>query len=122
VSVALPPGTSLDTEAASACGLVFRAVNPEATLFAIYGPLGVRVANVHVRYRDSSGELWDLLFRDFMREHPEDVVAYGEMKCEAVGAPDRAAYSLTKAPFIESMSPRIHRWASESGWVPAVDD
>jgi GrpB-like predicted nucleotidyltransferase (UPF0157 family) len=57
-----------------------------------------------------------------MREHPEDVVAYGEMKCEAVGAPDRAAYSLTKAPFIESMSPRIHRWASESGWVPAVDD
>ena len=122
VSVVLSPGTSLDTEAASACGLVFRAVNPEATLFVIYGPLGRRLANVHVRYRGSSSELWDLLFRDFMREHPKDMVAYGEMKCQAVVAGDRAAYSRAKAPFIESVSPRIHKWASESGWAPPVVD
>jgi len=122
VSVALPPGTALDTEAASACGLVFRAVNPEATLFAIYGPLGMRLANVHVRYADSPSELWDLVFRDFMRGHPKDVVAYGEMKCQAVVAGDRAAYSRAKVPFIESISPRIHKWASDNRWASPVDD
>ncbi len=116
LSVGLAPGSSFDLDAADACGLSFRSVNPEAVLFARYDGSGLRLCNVHVREAVSAGERWDLLFRDFLRAHPGEAAAYSEAKRRAAGAADRAAYSAAKAPFIESRRRRIESFAEETGW------
>ena len=116
VSVGLPPGSSFDLEAATACGLSFRAVNPEAVLFARYDGSGLRLCNVHVREAGAPGERWDLLFRDFLRSHPHEAADYAQAKRRAAGAADRAAYSAAKAPFVESLRRRVETFARETGW------
>jgi GrpB-like predicted nucleotidyltransferase (UPF0157 family) len=123
VSVGLAPGSSLDLDVVRSSGLTFRAVNPEAVLFALYRPDGLRIANVHVRYRDSAPELWDLLFRDYLRAHPDDAAEYGEAKRQASKlSGSRADYSKTKAPFVEKLRPRVNAWASETGWATRRSD
>ena len=49
VSVSLTPLISLDADVANDLHLICRSVNPESTLFAIYGSEHLRLANVHVR-------------------------------------------------------------------------
>ncbi len=121
INVGLAANTSLHVDVVEACGLAFRAVNPESVLFAIFDRPGFRLANVHVRHAGSGAERWDLLFRDFLRAHPSVAADYGRAKrraCEAVAGRGRGAYSETKAPFIASITPQIHRWALETRWEP----
>lgn len=53
------------------------------------------------------GEIWknQILFRDYMREHPEQLQEYIELKRKsAILYPtDRASYSLGKKNFIENI-------------------
>lgn len=119
VSVGLAEGSALDAEPASAAGLVFRAVNPEAVLFALYARLGLRIANVHVRYRDTGPERSDLLWRDYLRVHPGEVAAYAEAKEAAARLHrHRQAYSAAKGRFITAAATRARAWAARTGWAP----
>ena len=111
VSVGLTPLISLDADVANDLRLIFRAVNPESTLIAIYGPEHLRLANVHVRQQDGESEKWNLIFRDFLRTHPDAVKSYEEIKRAAMGSfPNRAQYSEAKAPFISALRSRIEEW------------
>lgn len=123
ISVGLAIGASLAAATALQCGLEFRAVSPESVLFAIFERPGFRLANVHVRFAGSESERWDLLFRDFLRSHPEAALDYGNVKRKAadtVRGAGRATYSQTKAPFIASLADAIERWAVDTTWeLPA---
>ena len=98
-------------------------------------PLRMREPDLgHVYFRDSSprtvhihvcqlGSKWErdhLLFRDYLRAHPEAARAYEEMKRAAVQAygDDRIAYTEAKGPFIEGVLAAAEDWAAQTGWTP----
>ncbi|MEN8114246.1 MAG: GrpB family protein [Actinomycetota bacterium] len=63
-----------------------------------------RVVHIHVC---SSGSAWEadhLLFRDYLREHPEARDAYAALKLELADRHrhDRIAYTEAKTAFVES--------------------
>jgi GrpB-like predicted nucleotidyltransferase (UPF0157 family) len=77
-----------------------------------------RVVQVHVCEAGSSWERDHLLFRDYLRAHPERAVAYAALKHRL--APqfglDRIGYTLAKEPFIRETLELAERWAAGAGW------
>jgi GrpB-like predicted nucleotidyltransferase (UPF0157 family) len=67
--------------------------------------------HVHV-YEQEHEEFMDYLrFRDYLRTHPEDARAYGELKLRlATEDPEnRESYQLAKAPFVERLVELLRR-------------
>jgi len=65
------------------------------------GSKGERTHHLHMVEKDS--ERWrDLIFRDWLRSHPEDAKAYGELKLRLAREHrnDRIAYTEAKGEFI----------------------
>ena len=92
-------------------GLEFRLVRPGTIVFRLRGPNGLPVAFVHVRARNSGPESGDLLFRDYLRTHPEATREYGRLKRRlAAAGMARGEYSRAKAPFIERTQASARRW------------
>ena len=119
ISIGLPSDDSFDVSVADRFHLYFRAVNPESTLFALYGLNLKRLANIHVRPRDSSWELWDLKFRDYLRSDSEQAGDYNQAKLRAQRlASDRGSYSAAKAEFFHRQYSAIESWAQSSAWKP----
>jgi GrpB-like predicted nucleotidyltransferase (UPF0157 family) len=52
-----------------------------------------------------------IAFRDFLRTHPDDVVAYARLKRQLAGAhrADREAYTRAKSEFVQSILQRANR-------------
>ncbi len=120
LSVGLATDQVLHTDAVSRLGLVFRSVNPESVLFAIYRDDGPRVVNVHVRRRGDRFERWDLLWRDFLRAHAMTRDDYVQFKRRAMAETEgRVSYSRSKGEFIGRLHPRVEEWAATNGWAPA---
>ena len=67
----------------------------------------------HVHMVNWSSDLWHdhVLFRDYLRAHPETAAAYERLKRElaATHGPDRGAYTDAKTPFIESVVERAQK-------------
>src|ERR687887_783460 len=61
-------------------GYVFRADNPERTKRYFREPPGQRRTHIHVRRAGSFSEQFALLFRDFMRAHPDVAAEYADLK------------------------------------------
>jgi len=81
-------------------------------------PLGNRSTHVHVRVAGRANARYALLFRDFLRTHPDEVAAYAELKRRlAALAPDSATYADTKDPVCDLIYFAAERWASEIGWA-----
>jgi GrpB-like predicted nucleotidyltransferase (UPF0157 family)/predicted RNA-binding protein associated with RNAse of E/G family len=82
------------------------------------GPEGVRNRHFHLHMVEHDGDFWKqhLLFRDYLRSHPDAAQQYCKLKKElaAKHASDREAYTEAKTSFIESVletaraSPRLH--------------
>jgi GrpB-like predicted nucleotidyltransferase (UPF0157 family) len=69
------------------------------------GPHGERTHHIHMV--EPHFEHWDrLLFRDYLREHPETAREYGRLKMELSRAHphDRIAYTRAKGSFIERVT------------------
>lgn len=84
-------------------------------------PAGVpRRTHVHVCPVGSEWERRHLLFRDYLRAHPERAAGYGELKrALAVRYPrDRVAYTEAKGPFIDETMELAEAWAAATGWRP----
>jgi GrpB-like predicted nucleotidyltransferase (UPF0157 family) len=75
---------------------------------------------VHVCEIGSDWERVHLLFRDYLRTHPEVAAEYGKMKLRLAGqhGQERIAYNDDKGPFIDAVVLVAEEWARQTGWTP----
>ena len=88
-------------------------------------PRGVRPRiQIHVCEAGSDWEREHVLFRDYLRAHPEEAAAYGRLKRDLATRyrGDRLAYTEAKTPFIRTALAHADRWAGEAGWSVAGAD
>ena len=100
-------------------GFVLRFVEPGHRYFRPPPPLP-RLWQVHVCSLGSKWERDHLLFRDYLRAHPERADAYAELKWRLAAEhhQDRIAYTDAKGPFIEETLALAEEWARDVGWRP----
>jgi GrpB-like predicted nucleotidyltransferase (UPF0157 family) len=105
-------------------GLVYRSENTERTKRYFREALGTRRTHIHVRQAGSWAEQFALLFRDYLRAHPEDRDRYAALKHRLAKEfrDDRHAYTEAKIPFIWAVMSRADRWSQDVGWVPGPSD
>lgn len=75
---------------------------------------------VHVCQVGSGWERDHLLFRDYLRSHPEVAGEYGRMKLRLADRHRNARiqYNDEKGPFINAVVAAAEDWAQEVGWRP----
>jgi GrpB-like predicted nucleotidyltransferase (UPF0157 family) len=75
---------------------------------------------VHVCETGSEWERVHLLFRDYLRAHPDVAVEYGRMKLRlaAQHKAERIAYNDDKSGFIDAVVRVAEEWARQTGWMP----
>jgi len=78
-----------------------------------------REVQIHVCPADSDWERVHLLYRDYLRAHPQAATAYAEMKRSVAARyrDDRIAYNEAKTDFILDQLARAETWASAAGWT-----
>jgi GrpB-like predicted nucleotidyltransferase (UPF0157 family) len=105
-------------------GLVFRSENTELTKRYFREAPGTRRTHIHVRRAGSWAEQFALLFRDYLRAHPEDRDRYAELKRRLARElpDDRHAYTEAKVPFIWEVMSRADRWSQDVGWASGPSD
>jgi GrpB-like predicted nucleotidyltransferase (UPF0157 family) len=79
-----------------------------------------REYQVHVCSIGSEWERVHLLFRDYLRAHPETAAEYAALKASmaAQHPNDRIAYTDAKGPFIDGVVAAAAEWARQTGWRP----
>jgi GrpB-like predicted nucleotidyltransferase (UPF0157 family) len=83
-------------------------------------PPGIaRDYQVHVCQVGSDWERVHLLFRDYLRTHPDVAAEYGKMKLRLAmqHRTERIAYNDDKGPFIDAVVQVADEWARQTGWV-----
>jgi GrpB-like predicted nucleotidyltransferase (UPF0157 family) len=77
-----------------------------------------RPVNVHVRVAGRPNQRYALLFRDYLRAHPESAAAYARLKraLAALGI-DRGVYADVKDPACDLIFIAAEAWAAQTGWV-----
>lgn len=105
-------------------GYVCRAENPERTKRYFREPPGERRTHIHVRKAGSWGEQFALLFRDYVRAHPEAARRYAELKRRLAGEyrEDGHGYTEAKGPFIWETMREATEWSQAVGWEPGPSD
>lgn len=80
--------------------------------------------HIHVRQTGSWAEQFALLFRDYLREHPEDATEYAETKMRLAkrNRCDRQAYNDAKVPRIWSIMRNASEYRQVIGWQPGKPD
>ena len=77
-----------------------------------------RVAHLHVRRVGSPGHEVALLFRDWLRTHPQEVGAYADLKRElAATRSTTTGYTAAKEPWLDWALGRARAWAGETQWT-----
>ncbi len=124
ISVASLEPTAPFREPLEALGYVFRSDNAERTKWYFREAPGTRREHVHVRKAGSWGEQFALLFRDYMRMHPDEAQAYALLKHELAERyrDDRHGYTDAKQPFMWSVMQRATDWSQTVGWEPGPTD
>jgi GrpB-like predicted nucleotidyltransferase (UPF0157 family) len=105
-------------------GYVFRAGNQERTKRYFRERPGSRRTHIHVRRAGSFSEQLALLFRDFLRAHPDWAQRYAELKLALAEqhADDRPRYTDAKRPFTWQTLVQADEWAQRTGWFPGPSD
>jgi len=82
-----------------------------------------RAANIHVRVVGRPNERYALLFRDYLRAHPQASAAYAELKrrLAALGIA-RSVYAEVKDPACDIIIVAANAWASAVSWKPGPPD
>lgn len=77
-----------------------------------------RPVNVHVRVAGRPNQRYALLFRDYLRAHPESAAAYATLKraLAALGI-DRGLYADVKDPACDLIFVAAEAWAAQTGWA-----
>jgi GrpB-like predicted nucleotidyltransferase (UPF0157 family) len=107
-------------------GYIFRADNPNRTERYFREAPGQRRVHIHVKRAGSFGEQFALLFRDYVRMHPDVASHYAQLKLglaqQYARVEDRAAYTDAKSPFIWKVIAQADEWAQQTGWIPEHSD
>lgn len=105
-------------------GYVWRARNVDRTRRYFRESPGARRTHIHVRKWGSWSEQFALLFRDYVRAHPEVAARYAELKRDLARRypDDRVAYTEAKSPFIWSTMTEASNWSQATGWEPGPPD
>ena len=105
-------------------GFVYREDNPERTKRYFREPPGQPRTHIHVRRAGSFSEQFPLLFREYLRAHGGEAIAYGTLKTSLAERfrHDRVAYTDAKIPFTWEIIRHADRWAQETGWQPGPSD
>jgi dephospho-CoA kinase len=75
--------------------------------------------NLHVRLVGSPNERVALLFRDWLRAHPQAVAAYSAFKIAlAAAVGDMEPYTEVKDPVVDLVVAAAGPWARDTGWQP----
>jgi GrpB-like predicted nucleotidyltransferase (UPF0157 family) len=108
----------------TAVGYRWRADNADLTKRYFREAAGERRTHIHVRVAGSWSEQFALLFRDYMRCHPDDVQHYAALKyvLSARYRDDRRSYTDAKSPFIWQMMAKADAWAQATGWRAGAAD
>lgn len=106
------------------CGFVWRADNPERTKRYFRERPPASRTHLHVRRHGSFSEQFALLFRDYLREHPEHAGDYAAVKrgLSQLLESDRHAYVDAKTPFVWETIHLADDWAQSVGWEPGPSD
>lgn len=101
-------------------GYVFRADNLELTKRYFRESRGQRRSHIHVRQAGSFSEQLALLFRDFVRVHPEIAAHYAQLKINLAQQyrDERESYTGAKGPFIWNVIAQADAWAQRIGRLP----
>ncbi|MBW4574361.1 MAG: GrpB family protein [Aphanothece sp. CMT-3BRIN-NPC111] len=87
--------------------------NPDPQrMFFVKGlpPKGPRTHHIHMI--DSDSRLWErLLFRDYLRTHPEEAKRYAQLKHDLAlrFSTDREAYTIGKVEYVESVMQKVRQ-------------
>ena len=86
-------------------------------------PAGQRPTNTHVRVQGRANQRYPLLFRDYLRAHPETAAAYAELKRRlAAHLADPETYPDVKDPAVDLIYFAAEAWAKERGWEMRPSD
>ena len=80
-------------------------------------PVGGRPLNIHVREAGAPNARYALLFRDFLRGHPDIRDDWGAFKTRLAGqVDDLMLYGPIKDPATRILMRLAARWAEDTGW------
>lgn len=86
-------------------------------------PPGQRRVNVHIRVEGNPNQRYALLFRDYLRTHPEAATAYGAFKRGLAGLSlETGVYADIKDPVCDLIMVSAEEWANRTGWRPGSPD
>lgn len=105
-------------------GFVLREENPDRTKRYFREVSGSRRTHIHVRQSGSFSEQMTLLFRDYLRSHPEDCKRYADEKHRLmrIYKNERPKYVEGKGPIVWDIIRKAHIWSQEIGWAPDKTD
>lgn len=98
--------------------------NPDLTKRYFREMPGSRRTHIHVRREGSWSEQFMLLFRDYLRCHPDDCREYANLKYDLAEKyrENRQGYVDAKGPFIWKMMQKANEWSQRTGWMPGESD
>lgn len=105
-------------------GFIWQSDNPELTKRYFREKPGARRTHIHVRKLGSFSQQFPLLFRDYLRAHPDEIPPYSAMKyrlAEQYGE-DREGYTIAKGEFVWAVVRKADEWAQDIGWEPGPSD
>jgi GrpB-like predicted nucleotidyltransferase (UPF0157 family) len=77
-----------------------------------------RPVNLHVRVAGRPNQRYALLFRDYLRAHPDSAAAYANLKRALAGLGiDRGTYADVKDPACDLIFIAAEAWAAETDWA-----
>ena len=75
--------------------------------------------HIHVREQGRPNQRYPLLFRDYLRAHPESAAAYAELKRRlAANLSDPETYPEVKDPAVDLIYLAAREWAEAVHWQP----
>jgi GrpB-like predicted nucleotidyltransferase (UPF0157 family) len=87
-------------------------------------PASHRATNVHIRLEGHPNQRYPLLFRDYLRTHPEVAQAYAQVK-QALAkyhGNDLDAYYDVKDPVCDIIMVGAEDWCAQTHWGPGPSD
>lgn len=108
----------------SSIGYQYRKDNPDLSKRYFRETTGMRRTHIHVRQSGSWSEQFNLLFRDFLREHENERNEYAQVKYDLANRfkEQRELYVEGKTEIVWNIMIKANKWSQEIGWKPSKPD